>query len=56
MEELLLGFIYTFLIVITFETLFTKILNKGVKHSAKRIVVLALQCLVITWILYQMYT
>ncbi|MBH0162396.1 hypothetical protein ACFFJJ_19305 [Fictibacillus phosphorivorans] len=56
MEELILGFIFTFLVVISFETIFTRILGNGVKHPAKKILVLAIQCFVITWLLYQMYT
>ncbi|WP_423418525.1 hypothetical protein [Fictibacillus nanhaiensis] len=56
MEDLLLGFIYTFLIVLSFQALFTRILSNGVKYPARRMIVLALQCFVITWLLYHMYT
>jgi hypothetical protein len=48
MEEVLLGFIYTFLIVISFETIFSKILNNVSKYPGKKIIVLAIQCLVIS--------
>jgi hypothetical protein len=48
MEEFLLGFIYTFLIVLSFETIFSRILDRGSKPSGKKIVVLALQCLIIS--------
>lgn len=48
MEEILLGFIYTFMIVLTFETIFSRILNPGSKPSGKKILVLALQCLIIS--------
>jgi hypothetical protein len=48
MEEFLLGFIYTFLIVLSFETIFSRILDRGSKPSNKKIVVLALQCLIIS--------
>lgn len=55
MEDIIVGFIYTFLIVITFETIFSRILGNGYKHPVKKIVVLAIQCLAITWLLFQMY-
>jgi hypothetical protein len=48
MEEFLLGFIYTFLIVLSFETIFSRILDRRSKPSGKKIVVLALQCLIIS--------
>jgi hypothetical protein len=48
MEEFLLGFIYAFLIVISFETIFSKILGNGSKHPGKRIIVLAIQCIIIS--------
>ncbi|RZT23954.1 hypothetical protein EV282_3054 [Fictibacillus sp. BK138] len=49
MEEILLGFIYTFLIVLTFETIFSRILNPGTQPSGKKIIVLAMQSIVISW-------
>ncbi|MCM3720036.1 hypothetical protein [Fictibacillus phosphorivorans] len=48
MEEILLGFIYTFLIVLTFEAIFTRKLHNHSKPSGKKIVVLGVQSLVIT--------
>ncbi|MBY6037766.1 hypothetical protein KUV80_13930 [Fictibacillus nanhaiensis] len=56
MEGILIGFIYTFLISLSFETVFSRILRQGNKHPGKKIIVLAIQSFVITWMLFQMYT
>lgn len=55
MEEILLGFIYTFLIVLTFETIFSRILDRGSKPSGKKIVVLAIQSLAISLFLLTVF-
>lgn len=55
MEGILLGFIYTFLIVISFETIFSRILATGSKHSGKKIFVLAIQSLVISLFFFAVF-
>jgi hypothetical protein len=47
-EEMLIGFIYTFLIVISFQSIFSKIFDNASKHRGKKILILAIQCLIIS--------